>query len=266
MKARGLQIGSAIAFVLLAIGTAAAQAPADSVQPLKLVNLETPSVLGPGQYDVTAEFRGFGGSDKLAYGTLEANGGFGNGLGLVLRSSFSRVAGFSTSGGTVEYGGTDYEAQLKYAIPSVSGLALMGGFSAPNTPAHHTLFGTASALYSYPLQPVNLYAGAKGVFGSNTSLVALCLGFDYKFQADFHLVGDGALVVTGDNTYSTSTGNAERSSLYGVAVRYSPSQAGLLRWSVDLGVTNALGGTSGFELTPSLGSTPGIYVAASVRF
>ena len=254
----------AISSTLFGSVLAAAQAP--TAGQLKLVDLETPTMLASNQWDIRGDGRFFGGSDKLAYGTLELNTGFGHGLGLILRSSASRVAEYTTKGGDLRHGGEDYEAQLKYSPSEDPNFALMAGVAEPNTPAHHSLFGTATAVYEIPLSMINLYAGAKGAFGSNTDLVALSGGFDHELGAGLRIVGDVDPVIAGENTYNTKHGNAQRVCLYGIAFRYSPLNQGSTPWSADLGFTNALGGTTGFELSPGLGTAASVYVAASIRF
>jgi|GEM_PF-5961613 len=266
MRGMCFKLGFFLTFFALGTVAALAQAPTDSAGSLKLVNLETPTILAPNQWDIRGEVRSFSASDKLSYGTIEANTGLSQRFGLILRSSFSRVAGFDSPNGSFRYGGSDLEAQIKYSPAEIPQLGLMGGVSLPNTPAHHDAFGTASAVYAFPLHPVTLYAGAKGVFGKDTTLFGITGGLDYDLSEGFHVVADGALVLTGDNVYSTATGNSERTSLFGAALRYSPVHQGSMAWSVDLGVSNSIGGTTGFELTPSTGGNTGLYASLDVRF
>lgn len=236
---------------------------------LKLVSLDTPAMLPNGAFDLRLDYRGFGGTEKQGYGTGELNVGLGQGMGVILRSTFSSTGTFNGNGFAIRHGGNDVEALLKYsvAMPGMGGSwAFVGGFAFPNTPAQKGSAEVAELLFQYPLQNgVDFYGGAKGVFKSNSNIAALCAGIDVNLGNNLHLIGDGNFAFTGENTYTTQWGLRARGSTYGAALRYNfkqdRSQLGL-----DLGVTNALGGSTGFSMTPNLGDTVGIYAALNVRF
>src|SRR2546421_14966 len=138
----------ATAFGCTLVSMALAQPPA--YQPdksTKLLNMDTPMVLGKGMIEGRAEVRAFGGDEKQAYGTVEIDGGFGNGFGFVLRSSFSSNRTFHGSGFDIRHGGSDFEGMVRYAIPQMPGFAIEAGASLPSTPAQNRPFGTGQAVY-----------------------------------------------------------------------------------------------------------------------
>jgi autotransporter-associated beta strand protein len=113
---------------------------------------------------------------------------------------------------------------------------------------------------------VSLFVGAKGAFRKDSTLTGLSAGFDAALGQGLHLIGDGTVLVSGNNTYSTATANRERRGTYGVALRYTPPGQQRNPFSVDLGITNAIGTTTAFSMTPALGNNIGFYAAATVRF
>jgi hypothetical protein len=212
------------------------------------------------------DFRTFGGDEGLSYGTVDLNYGLDKGLAILLRSTFSDTTTFFGPGFSIEHGGVDGEALLKYADPQCPHLALLAGAAAANTPAHRDVFAVGEAVYQYPFQALTVYGNAKILTGSDTTVFAIGLGASYNLGSGFEVIGDLSWPLTGDPTYSTSTGSSERDVLFGAAVRYFVPGITPGQLSVDAGLTNALGGSTGFGLTPSLGSSVGLFVAATYRF
>ena len=232
----------------------------------RLVNMDTPYVPPNGTVDGSLQLRAFRGSEGLAYGTFELNGGLGHGLGVILRGTFANTSTFNGSGFKIRHGGSDFEAMIKFAVPELPNVAVELGVALPNTPAQKKAFGTGQVVYEYYAAPVRLYAGARAVTSNNATLAGLCGGISVEVGRGFDLFGDATWVVGGQNTYSTSTGALQQGSIYGFGARYSPPGEGRNRFSIEAGATNALGGTTGMSLTPSLGSNVGFFAALQVRF
>jgi len=249
-----------------AIGSIASAQTSTGVDGQKLINLDTPKVLAPGTGSVRLDFRAFGGDEGQTYGTVDLNYGFDKGLGILLRSSFSDTSTFLGQSFDIRHGGADWEALLKYSYPQISNLALFGGLSVANTPAHRDVFGVVEAAYQYQFRALVLYGNAKLVTGSDTTVFSLGAGASYDLGDGFQLIGDFTWPLSDDTTYSTTTGAAERDVLYGAALRYALPGFAPGQLTLDAGLTNALGGSSGFSVTPSLGSTVGLYLAATYRY
>lgn len=232
----------------------------------KLVNLDTAAVPAANTSLFRADFRGFGGDEKTGYGTAELSFGLQQGWGAIIRGSFAGFRTFHGPGFDIRHGGTDIEGLVRYAVPTIPNLTIAAGASIPNTPAQDSPFLTSEIIYGIPNQGVDLYIGAKGVFRRDSTIAAVAGGFNAHLAEGFSVVGDITLPFTGRNTYSTSTGANQRRAIYGAALRYMPTTTTREQWSIDLGVTNGTGGTTGFSLTPALGNSVGVFAAATVRF
>jgi hypothetical protein len=160
----------------------------------------------------------------------------------------------------------DGEALIKYSYPKWTNFAVLGGVAFANTPDHQDGLGVAEAVYEYPFKGFELYGNAKLVSGGDTTLFAVAVGGSVDIVQGFQLIGDFTLPFSGKNTYSTSTGNTGRDEIYGVALRYTLPGHTKGSLSFDAGITNGLGGSTGFSLTPSLSSSVGLFVAATCRF
>jgi len=264
MKVTVKGLGLSCAFLFLS--SIHAQAQLGPGNPgIKLVNLDTDAIPANGAWAIRGDVRAFGSSEKTAYGTLEINRGFANGLAVTLRGSLARYLNF-LGPVTIRHGGTDLELLFKYVSPDSKGLMIAGGFALPNTPAQNQLFGTGEAVYHVPTRMADVYLGAKGVFKDTDALAALCGGIDARIASGFDIIGDVAAPVAGFNTYNTTTGARERKLVYGAALRFNPSGMNRGNFGVDLGITNGLGGTTGFSMSAALGNSVGAYAALTVRY
>jgi hypothetical protein len=248
----------------VALGQAATDG---TISSSRLVNVDTTWVPAQNHAELRADVRAFGGNEKTAYVDAELSLGLSAGFGLTVRGSFARFLNFNQPGFTVRHGGSDFEALLKYAVPQSGGLMIAGGISAPNTPAQNTPFGVAEAAYKFPINGADLYLGAKGAFRSNSTQVGAYAGLDARLSPGFDFIADFTAPFTGNNTYSTSSGNGQRRVVYGAGFRFEPLQQGNgTKFNIDLGITNGIGGTTGFSLTPALGNSIGVYGGVGVRF
>ena len=264
MKVTFRGVGLACASLFLFTVHAQAQL-APGASSLKLVNLDTNEILSSGAWAFRGDVRLFGSDEKIAYGTGELSRGLSNGLSVTLRGTAARYLNF-TGPVTIRHGGNDLELLFKYSQPDGAGLMLAGGLALPHTPAQNKLFGTGEVIYRYPTRMADVYLGAKGVFNDTTSLAALCAGIDSKLASSFKIVADVSAPVIGNNTFNTTTGAQERKLVYGAALRFAPFGMGRGNVSLDLGVTNGLGGTTGMSLSPALGNSVGGFAALTVRY
>ena len=232
----------------------------------KLVNLDTNYVAPMNSASARADVRVFGNDEKQTYGTIELNAGLQKGFGLVVRGTFSKFTNFTGPGFVIRHGGSDLEAQLKYVSPTFPNLSVSAGASLPNTPAQDKLFGTAQAIYEVPLNKASLYFGAKGVFRQDSTIVGISGGFAFRAAEGFELIGDVTGILSGETSYNTGSGNREHRAVYGLGIRYTPKTVGRQQFSLEGGITNGLGGSTGFSMTPALGNTVGAYFGASVRY
>ena len=257
-------------FVSVALGFGSvlcfAQAPTATSAASKLINLDTPTIPAQNTAWARADVRVLGSNEKTTYGSLEVGAGLGSGLGLIVRGSAGKFSDFVQPTFTIRHGGSDIEAMLKYSSPMLSGLALAGGVSLPNTPAQNNAFFTGEALYQLPVTGADIYLGAKGVFRQDSTIVGLAAGFSVHAGPGLDLIGDFTGIVTGNNTYSTSTGALQRRPVYGLGLRFNTFVVPKQTITVEGGITNGIGGTTGFSLTPGLGNSVGAYLSASVRF
>lgn len=254
------------ALIMIAVCAGAQSEPYHADKTTKLVDMDTPLVLEGGKFEALGQVRVFGGDEKQAYGHVELNGGLGHNLGFVLRSSFSGNNTFHGNGFDIRHGGSDFEGMLKYQVPELPNLAFEGGLAYPNTPAQKHVFGTGQVVYEIQANPVNFYVGARGVAGPHSNLAGIGAGLSAAVTPEFELFGDATWVFTGENTYSTTDGSLQRRSVYGVGVRYTGAVTGGPNYSIEVGASNAIGGTTGFSLTPALGSNIGFYASVRVRF
>jgi hypothetical protein len=262
-------LARAITFSGMAAAACAAQGQATTgwmAPDTKLVNVDTNAVPARNSLSLHGDVRVFGGSEKQAYGHVELNAGLEKGFGVVIRSTFSKFSTFNGAGFDIRHGGSDIEGMLKYSVPSMPNLMIAGGISLPNTPAQNQAFGTAEAVYGFPTANATFYLGARGAFRQDSSIVGISGGFDARLGQGMDLVGDVTGIVSGRNTYSTNDGGLQRRPVYGVALRFSPQTTSRQQLSFDVGITNGIGGTTGFSLTPSLGNSFGFMLGATLRY
>lgn len=232
----------------------------------KLVNTDTTWVPKQNSWSLRADARLFGSSEKTVYGGLQLDAGVGNGFAVTLRGTAANFKSFDGTGFTIRHGGSDIEALVKYAVPQSNGLMIAAGGSLPNTPAQNKLFGVVEAAYRFPTREADFYLGGKEVFRKE-ALAGIFGGVDFRVAPGFDVVGDVTVPVTGHNTYSTDTGSLARRVVYGAAVRYSPAgNSKTTPFTVDVGITNGLGATTGFSLTPALGDSVGLFIAVGIRY
>ncbi len=249
---------------LMMSALASAQTPLP-VNDASLVNLQTPVLLAPSKSAASVDLRYIGGYDKDLRGNLWVGYGVAKNFEIDLAGSFEqwKTVNFE-NGGFIRFGGTDEELSLRYQTP-LPGLTVQGGADYVQTPAQgHHLATSLGASYGYALiAKLRLYANPRAEFLDNNSLFGLGLGAVYEFCPKLSLMADWTPILAGDNDISTASLSRSRVQLYSVGVRLS----GLVQnGSLDFGVTNSNGITTGSSLTPTLGDSPALFARFTYRF
>lgn len=231
----------------------------------KLVNMDTGAIPALNVVRLSNYGRFFGGNESLVYTGLQIDTGLAASWGLTVRGSFAKFKSFAAPTATIRHGGSDFETLVRYSVPTMQGVTVSLGSSVPNTPAQNKPFATAGVVFKAPSTKANLYVGASGVFRKDSTLIGLSGGAQAWLSPELSFVADVTLVTTGNNTFSTTTAQRQRRHVFGAGLRFSPNSP-TLNATIDVGVTNAIGGTSGFALTPALGKSMALYIAGTVRF
>ncbi|MCW5942862.1 MAG: hypothetical protein KIS66_11550 [Fimbriimonadaceae bacterium] len=234
----------------------------------RLINLDPSGPLGVGKVRADASFAFHKGDEGRTYMSASAGFGLSPGWEVGLRTSGARRGSFAGPGFTIDTGGRDFEIYAKYAITALPGLTVTGGVSFPDTPAQDKQFVTAAAMYAVPNpgQSHRLYVGAKAAMRADSNIWALCGGFAAPVGNGVEIVGDVTGILRGNNTIGTDSGNRTKRAVFGLGLRYTPKLAeGTPTASVTLGLSNGLGSTTGFSMTPALGGSMALTLGVSVR-
>ncbi len=232
------------------------------------INLESPSVVSQGRFLGNIQARAFRGDEGITYGGASLRYGLGNGWEASLLGAFAQRTSTSLPGGAeIRHGGSDIELRAKVSLPTRqigTSLAAYAGVSAPSTPAQDNLHMAAGVTASYDAgNGKRLILNPRAQLIDRNTIVGIGLGASVPLGSSFGLIGDFTPIVAGDNTLDTQSGDPIRRSTYGITLRFSVPSQGL---DLDLGFTNALGQTTGFSLTPGLGSSGALYLAVSGRW
>lgn len=231
----------------------------------RLVNVDTGYVPKFGEYRIALRANFMVGHEDAFYGDVELLTGLSQGLAILARTSVADYHDFRRTGFVIEHGGSDIELMARYQVPMVQGLTVDAGVAFPHTPAQDEAFFTAAAVYQVPSKVGDVYLGAKGVFREDSEIYALTAGAAIPAGKHLEVVGDVTVPIRGRNTLSTTTARGAEGALVGLGVRYAPNYRGL-PLVYEFGLTNAVGRTTGFSLTPSLGESYGFYFGVGVKF
>ena len=166
------------------------------------------------------------------YGSLTAEKGR-----FVVRVTASEKKTYSGNGFRILHGGNDGEVALR--VPR-SGGAFEVGLARPDTAERQNqLQGTlrfTTERGRWTLEP-------RAVFGKGGTLAGVGVRRDSPWGEDRTVYAELTPILVGKNNRSLSTGNTRRTALWSVGVR---------RKNMTLGITNALGATTGMSLTPQI--------------
>jgi hypothetical protein len=235
---------------------------------LRTVNLDSPTVTARSTTRLAGDVRLFGASEDLTYINLELGYGLRDNLELILRGVAGDERTYSGSGFTIRHGGHDVELALKLGLrPSSerSAWALLVGLSAPQTPAQNSVYPTLQFLSTFQLgSRTTLHFVPKAVFVEDDPIIGIGGGVTVQLGGAVELSADITGLISGNNTYSLLSGTRTRGEVWGVMLRHrSTSSSGEL--AVELGVTNGIGRTTGFSLTPGLGGSAALVLGLTWR-
>lgn len=243
---------------------AAAEETASDIGPV--LNLDAPGCPDPGKVVWTAGGRIFGSKQDAKFGDLRLDFGVREGLAVTLRGTAGERRTYVGPSFTIDHGGNDAELLVRYMPPQTPRCAIEIGVSLADTPAQKDTFPTVQLLHQRPLgSKLTLLLAPRAVFIEDNTLVGIGGGLAWKITDTGELVADVTAIVHGDNTYNTHTGARVRRAVWGVAIRMRPDD-GDRKTIIDLGITNALGGTTGMSLTPGLGGSLAGFVAFGCRY
>jgi hypothetical protein len=268
MLRRGLASGALVACLLLP-GVVWAQGwdveEGEAKGPPRLVGVESPGpVPERGRWTLSLDGRFFGGVEDRVFGSGELVYGCSGTMELGVRGSYSDRGALVGPSFTIHHGGTDVEGFLRYRPAEYPGTSLQVGVAFPDTPAQRGAFVTVGGTAERALgSHVRLVLHPRIVFVERP-IVGIGAGVSVKLSDRVEVVGDGTAVINGWNTYSVATGRTRAQPLWSGGVRVSLGGEGQGMW-LTAGVTNALGATTGFGLSPGLGGSASAYVGLTVR-
>lgn len=239
------------------------EAAASSTEFLHLINLETPATLLKRKTLYGIDVRPFGSSENSTYVQLEGMYGLTDRLTVLARGGGSMRRYFQNGLLQVPHGGQEVELGLRYGLPSTGNykLGVQGSILYDNTLRDNQFLFAAQGMASRSFFNDKLVAFlSPRVFLADRSFGTFGVGVTYQISNDFALIADGQLSIFGDNAVRVSNGSGVQQEIYGVGFRYSPPSILNGKASLDFGVTNGLGRTSGFSASPGLSGSAAIYV------
>lgn len=209
-----------------------------------------------GQLRIAVDVRVLNGYESgHGYFSTRIERGIGENRSLVIRTTGSDRKTIAGAGFALHHGGADYEAALRFRPNAGAPWIASAGIARPDTAARrNSLQATGQLLYRKGALSLN----PRGVVGSGGALAGLGVGYERASGAKQTLFVEATPILAGKNDRALSTGLARRTTLWGVGVRFEKPGA---KHSVTLGITNALGATTGMSLTPQLKGA-----AISIRF
>lgn len=228
---------------------------------MTLLNLDTPELPQPRQGLYHFDIRASGGTEGKTYYGIGAQFGLARNFSLLARATFSDPRLFTNSVIPIRHGGHEAEIAGKWLLLDRGDVkwAMQAGVLFPHTGLRRAVAGTVQSLLSRKLgEKTTVYFVPKLILQDRT-LLTLGGGVHYRFNSDWDLFGDIQGAVSGDNTFRTDTGGRTKQEVWGVGFRYTPS-AYRGQVSLDLGVTNGLGRTTGYSTQPGLAGNTAFYV------
>lgn len=212
-----------------------------------------------GRFDI----RLFRGDENLTYANISLHFGLGEGAEGILRGSFAPHDLFALpSSGFIAHGGSDLEIMVKQQLKGSENVAWMVGMTFNDSPAQSDGFLTLGVVAGFGSGDVTYSFNPRAIMIQDNTLVGLGFGLETEISSGISFVGDFTALVSGDNTRSVTTGAAIQRNVYGAVLRFDAKGPG--KFGLDLGYTNAVGNTTGFGMTPSLGDKGTFFVAVSL--
>ncbi len=245
------------------VGLGSAQASATD----RLINVDGPGLSPTGGWRLSLGATLHRGQEDRSYTSVEGRIGLVSAWELGFRGTFAPV-GRANTVANIRSGGTDWELFARHEMPHLKGFTLQGGVSFPNTPAQDLPFVTFGASYQLPMpeSQFRVVVGARGALRSGSSVIGISGGVIAPLGQGLELVSDVTGIVRGVNSRDSRTANATRNVVYGVGLRYSPAQSRAeFDWNFYVGISNALGLTTGTSLATALGNRPALTFGVILR-
>lgn len=220
---------------------------------------------GRGVVGARLDVRSFGSDEDLTYAGFSLSAGFGKQSAGILRGMFAEKRSLALpGGGTIRHGGNDLEILLRVtAAKGRYDWAGQLGLSFADTPAQKDTFFTLDGKLRAEIGKGMVgFFHPRAAFIKDNELIGLGLGAEGRLANNLWLVGEWTVMASGDNTRNTTTGALQQRDLFLAALRFTTQDG---RTRIDLGFTNATGGTTGFGLTPGLGGSGALYLAIGYR-
>lgn len=226
-----------------------------------LLNIQTPELPDVRRGVYNFDIRAIGGDEDQTYFGIGGVYTLRNNFAIIGRVTYADKRFRATAGTPVPSGGTEWEVAGKWRFlqRGASTAAVQIGLLYPNNTRGSDLEFAGQLQYSRQLgEKTTVYFVPKLLLGRR-SIFTLGGGVSYRVNSDFSLFGDIQGPIGTDNTYSTNTGARTGREIWGVGFRYHPEAFGN-RASVDFGVTNGLGSTTGYSMTPGLADSAAFFV------
>ncbi len=196
--------------------------------------------------------------EKSPYGNFSYSNSLAFGFPLVLRGTF---AGKENAFGVTKTGGSDVELLTRF---NYSKWLISLGVSLPSTPAQEKVAGTFQVGIKGDLDDEggSVLAAVSGVTSKDVTLVAFGAGLTKNVVGGIGYDASASFIVRGNNTVDSGTGQLVRQPLFDLGLRYQVQDNMMFRF----GYGNSLGNTTGFALTPNLGSGAGFSFSVGMKF
>lgn len=233
----------------------------------RLINVDGPGVTPTGLWRLGMGATLHRSQEDRTYVSFDGRFGLEAGWELGMRGTLAPVGRANTLA-NLRSGGTDWELFVRHSLQHLKGLTVQGGVSFPNTPAQDTPFITAGVAYELPMpeSQFKVIVGTRGIMKSGSTAVGISGGVVAPIGQGLELMGDFTAIVRGVNTRDGRTGNTLRRAVYGFGLRYKPvTLDGQFDWSFYVGLSNALGFTTGTSLSSALGNQPALTLGVVLR-
>ena len=210
------------------------------------------------------DIRGISGHERHIYATVGGRFGLNQiSEGFVRAVISDEGKALVRQGGTLRFGGVDFEAGIRVRIPRVQNAIGMISVSTPQTPAQKSpILSVGLATTRQLTEKLSFELNPRATLVHKNGLAGLGTGLSLALTETVGVTAEYTWMFMGENTRSIDDGSTIQRNLYGFGVHYAtrPGQ------ELSFGWTNATGGTTGFGLTPGLGGSNGFYLSIRGKF
>ncbi|HVT13070.1 MAG TPA: hypothetical protein VHE55_12470 [Fimbriimonadaceae bacterium] len=213
--------------------------------------------------DLTLTGGRFARYESLDYGSAALTYRLTTNVRLALRMTSSKTAVFDGGGFSVAHGGKDREAMGYFSPSDHPDVEIGVGLAAPDTTdRNQQVQATFDLGWKRTARHIQLRFGLRGVLTGSEIAMASLQALAPVGPAGFSLDVEGGVTTWGENARSSVNGKAISLPIGKLGIRFD--QNGPLH--AEIALTNQLGATTGFGMTPTLGNRYGLSLSAGVRF